>query len=118
MNHLFPRVFASTSQSSSRPRAINKKFASSSSGGQSYALGSVRSDVVISNEKSGSGQLLAAPPPSRQAVRPVSRMGWRRERRYGELDDENGSDDSSDMIILQRGSVAVGEDGWKGESKV
>lgn len=117
MNHLFPRVFASTSQSSSRPRAINKKFASSSSGaGGSYALGSVRSDVVISNEKSA--QLPAPPPPSRQTVRPVSRMGWRRERRYGELEDEDGSDDSSDMIILQRGSVAVGEDGWRGANKV
>jgi hypothetical protein len=49
-------------------------------------------------------QLPAPPPPSRQATRPPSRLAFGRSGRgYGELDEESNS--STEMIILQRGSV-------------
>jgi len=109
MNRMFPRVFASTSQSNSYPRpsaaararAAKKLEASgSSAAGDSYHMQSLRSNGLdeIGTEK----ELPAPPPPSRQGLRPPSGRVFGKERRYGVLDDV--SDSSSEMIILQRGS--------------
>jgi hypothetical protein len=119
MNRMFPRIFASSSQSSSYPRPSGqgrfaKKFGMSSSSGQqseqeSYNMHSLRSNdqgVVISEKQQEvePPKTPAPPPPSRQALRPSSRLAFSRSgRRYGELDDV--SDSSSDIIILQRSSA-------------
>ncbi|KAH7412024.1 hypothetical protein DE146DRAFT_263486 [Phaeosphaeria sp. MPI-PUGE-AT-0046c] len=113
MNRLFPRIFASTSQSSSsyprRPSgAIAKKLEDSASTGKqgSFQMQSLRSGdqggMVIS-EKVQSPR--APPPPARQAaLRPESKLEFGRGvRHYGDMDGE--SDSSEDFIILQRGSV-------------
>jgi hypothetical protein len=131
MNRMFPRIFASSSQSSSYPRQagqgrLAKKFGMSSSSGQqseqeSYNMHSLRSGDpgVVINEKQQEVEaqtMPAPPPPSRQALRPPSRLAFSRSgRRYGELDD--GSDSSSDIIILQRSSAD--ERYWsRGDQKV
>jgi hypothetical protein len=110
MNRMFPRIFASTSQSNSYPRApgqarAGKKLDETNSTGQgSIQLASLRSDQVIVSEKKQDVEALPAmPPPSRQSRRMQFGRSGRssRSRRYGSLDDE--SDSSSDMIILQRG---------------
>jgi hypothetical protein len=110
MNRMFPRIFASTSQANSYPRpsaaaqarAARKLEASgSSSTAESYHMQSLHSNGPgeIISEK----QLPAPPPPSRQAVRPPSKLAFSRaDRHYGVLDDV--SDTSSEMIILQRRS--------------
>jgi hypothetical protein len=126
MNRLFPRIFASTSQSSSRPSAralaAGKNISSSNATGESYVMQSLRDGgegVVIDEKRPGipagdavkdlgvndvEKALPIAPPPTvvvRQERR-MSRLGFSRNRRYGECE---GSDGSSEIIILQRGSV-------------
>ncbi|OAL02110.1 hypothetical protein IQ06DRAFT_346705 [Phaeosphaeriaceae sp. SRC1lsM3a] len=110
MNRLFPRVFASTSQSSAYPRrpsgAAAKKIDSASTGKQgSFQMQSLRSGdqgMVISEKNLEAPR---APPPSRQAAfRPESRLEFGRGvRHYGQVEEE--SDSSEDLIILQRGSM-------------
>lgn len=118
MNRMFPRIFASTSQSSSaypRPsgkaRAVKEMNASGSTGQDSIQLASLRSDQVIANEKREDVEALPAiPPPARQSRKMHFGRSGRssRSKRYGELEDE--SDSSSDMIILQRNEG--GEKNW------
>lgn len=111
---MFPRIFASTSQSSSYPRpsaarAVKEMNASGSTGQDSIQLASLRSDHVIANEKRDVEALPAVPPRARQSRRMHFGRSGRSSRstRYGELED--GSDASSDMIILQRNE---GERDW------
>jgi hypothetical protein len=116
MNRMFPRIFASTSQSNSYPRpsaaaqarfaAKNLEASGSSGASESYHMQSLKSNGqgTVVDEKLTA--LPAAPPPSRQSTRPPARLafsrGDRTQRRYGVLDDV--SDSSSEMIILQRRS--------------
>jgi hypothetical protein len=127
MNRLFPRIFASTSQSSSRPSAralaAGKNISSSNATGESYVMQSLRDggEGVVIDEKRNQGignrdavkdlgtkdverALPIAPPPTVvvKQERRMSRLGFSRNRRYGECE---GSDGSSEIIILQRGSV-------------
>lgn len=123
MNRMFPRIFASTSQSSSYPRpsaAAQARFAaknleaSGSSGAESYHMQSLRSNGqgMVVDEKLTA--LPAPPPSSRQGVRTPARVvfgrGERTQRRYGVLDD--ASDSSTEMIILQRRSEDQRERNW------
>jgi hypothetical protein len=112
MNKMFPRIFATTSQASGYPRQSGKNPAKqmstpSQSGQDSVQLQTSNQDVILVEKtfdlESGL-QLPAAPPPSRQGLRPPSRLMFGRSaRKYGELDE--GSNSSMEMIILQRGSV-------------
>jgi hypothetical protein len=131
MNRLFPRIFASTSQSSSRPSAHaraakNLSSSNNTGGGESYVLQSLRDggEGVVIDEKHrtdmwareakskdiGSARDVEKALPMPPAPAPVSRQEGRRSRLgfarngrgYGELE---GSDGSSEIIILQRGSV-------------
>jgi hypothetical protein len=140
MNRMFPRIFVSTSQSSSRPsrKMAAAKNIDSSGASESYAMQSLREGgegVVIDEKRNvnvrageGSSQeadlvrieversLPPAPPPSRQDRRTSRLVFSRGGRRYGEL---QGSDGSSDeMIILQRGSVDERYTGWRGADRV
>jgi hypothetical protein len=112
MNKMFPRIFGTTSQASGYPRQSGQNPAKQisspwQSGQDSIQLQSSNLDVILVEKtfdlESGQ-QLPVAPPPSRQGLRPPSRLTFGKSaRQYGELDD--GSNSSMEMIILQRGSV-------------
>jgi hypothetical protein len=112
MNKLFPRLFGTAIQSSGYPRpsgqTLGKQVSSPFQSGQdSVQLNSLNRDVIVTEKahdlESGK-QLPPPPPPSRQNLRPPSRLAFGRNgRTYGELDD--GSNSSTEMIILQRGST-------------
>jgi hypothetical protein len=116
MNRMFPRIFGNSSQSLSNPRpsftvqahkATNSDTSASSSTQESYHLQSLRSKGPgVSLPEKPKDLPAPPPPPSRQELRPPSRLAFRRTDRarpYGVLGDV--SDTSSEMIILQRGSV-------------
>jgi hypothetical protein len=126
MNRLFPRIFGSASQSSSRPSAralaAGKNISSSNATGESYVMQSLRDGgegVVIDEKrpnmpvrdgvkdlgtKDVEKALPVAPPPPMvvKQERRMSRLGFSRNRRYAECEESDGS---SEIIILQRGSV-------------
>jgi hypothetical protein len=137
MNRMFPRIFASTTQSLSRPsrRPGAAKNIDSTDASESYAMQSLRDggEGVVIDEKRNANvgvsegrrqevemvreeverSMPPPPPPSRQERR-TSRLAFSRSgRRYGELDGSDGSSD--EMIILQRGSVDERYTGWRGD---